>query len=250
MVIAYGLIIRLLKLLYMTSKKIVILPCAGHGERFGNTIPKQYTLINGKTILEHTLNVFLRLTQIDQIIIVTAPNDAHIDNLFSKQLLNLTNHAKVQILKIGGPSRAQTVKNAVSALDCKSDDWLLVHDVARCCISADAVLRQISELENEEVGGILAIGAADTIKQSKNGKVIDKTLERSKIFQAQTPQMFRAHILKNALNCASLELVTDEASAVEQMGLSVKLVDGERENIKITYPVDIRLAEIILSSRL
>lgn len=247
MVIACG--IKLLKLLNMTNKKIVILPCAGHGSRFGNTTPKQYTLINGKTILEHTLNVFLPLTQIDQIIIITAPNDQYIDNLFSTQLSNLTNHTKIQILKTGGPTRAQTVKNVVGTLDCKSNDWLLVHDVARCCITAGAVLRQISELENDAVGGILAIGAADTIKQSKNGQVIDETLDRSTIYQAQTPQMFRAHILKDALNCTNIDLITDDASAVEQTGRSVKLVEGERENIKITYPVDIRLAEIILSRR-
>ncbi|HLX52489.1 MAG TPA: 2-C-methyl-D-erythritol 4-phosphate cytidylyltransferase [Aquella sp.] len=233
----------------MTSKKIVILPCAGHGSRFGSTIPKQYTLINGKTILEHTLNVFLPLAQIDQIIIVTASDDQYIDNLLTAQS-NLINHAKIQILKIGGASRAHTVKNAINSINCNSNDWLLVHDVARCCITAEAVLRLILKLEDNEVGGILAINAADTIKQSKNGQLIDKTLDRSTIYQAQTPQMFRIHILKDALNGAKLDLVTDEASAVEQMGLPVKLVEGDVENIKITYPADIRLAEIILNSRL
>jgi 2-C-methyl-D-erythritol 4-phosphate cytidylyltransferase len=252
----------------MVSKRIAILPCAGQGSRFGDNTPKQYTLINGKTILEHTINVFLSLPEIDQIIIVTAPDDTYIDNFVIPACChceacmagrgNLTDipapsavwHAGIQILKIGGSTRTQTVKNAINALDCNDDDWLLVHDVARCCITRDAILRQITLLKNDEVGGILAIRATDTIKQSNNAQVIDKTLDRSTIYQAQTPQMFRSGILKTALNKANLELVTDEASAVEQMGLAVKLVEGVRENIKITYPFDIKLAEVILSSRL
>jgi 2-C-methyl-D-erythritol 4-phosphate cytidylyltransferase len=232
----------------MTNKKIVILPCAGSGLRFGSTIPKQYALINGKTILEHTLNVFSQLCQIDQIIVVTSVDDQYIDNLVAGGLINLSN--QIKILKIGGQTRAHTVKNVVNELNCSNDDWLLVHDVARCCISKDAVQRLIDELEGDKVGGILAISALDTIKQSQNGLFINKTLDRTHIYQAQTPQMFRANILKEALNKANLDLVTDEASAVEQFKLPVKLIEGERGNIKITYPVDMCLAEVILNSRL
>ncbi len=231
----------------MINKKIVILPCAGRGSRFDSIVPKQYSLINNKTILEHTLAVFLSLKQIDQIIIVTAAEDFYIDKLVNSCAI-ITND-NVRILKIGGETRAQTVKNVVSNLDCASNDWLLVHDVARCCINPEVILRLISELEYDDVGGILAIGVADTIKLSQNGLIINKTLNRLQIYQAQTPQMFRACVLKDALKAANLDLVTDEASAVEQINLPVKLVEGERSNIKITYPVDISLAEVILNNR-
>ncbi|MCE3268977.1 MAG: 2-C-methyl-D-erythritol 4-phosphate cytidylyltransferase [Burkholderiales bacterium] len=234
----------------MINKKIVILPCAGSGSRFGSVIPKQYTLIKGKTILEHTLNIFLSLDIIDRVIIVTAPDDCHIDSLLTAWQVNFTNYNKIQVLKIGGITRAHTVRNAVDWLECENNDWILVHDVARCCISKESVLYQISVLLDETVGGILAISAIDTIKQSMNGKIIDKTLKRSTIYQAQTPQMFRAGILKKALNSVDLDLVTDEASAVEHMGLSVKLVAGNINNIKITYPLDIELAKIIFSNQL
>ncbi|MCC2625834.1 MAG: 2-C-methyl-D-erythritol 4-phosphate cytidylyltransferase [Burkholderiales bacterium] len=232
----------------MLSKKIAILPCAGHGSRFGDNVPKQYMLINGKTILEYTVKVFLSMPGIDQVIIVTASDDTYIDSLsFLKH--NLPGQAGIQILKVGGSTRTQTVKNAVNILNCNDGDWLLVHDVARCCIKPETILRQINELENDEVGGILAIKATDTIKQSVIGQQIDKTLNRNIIYQAQTPQMFRSGILKKALNCANLELVTDEASAVEQLGLPVKLVEGERGNIKVTYPVDAVFAKIILDGQ-
>lgn len=229
----------------MRNKKIVILPCAGSGSRFNNAIPKQYTLINEKTILEHTLNVFLSVPEIDQIIVVTAPDDLYIDTL-----VKLQTHDNIKVLKVGGPTRAHTVKNAVDMLDCQSNDWLLVHDVARCCVSRDSVIHQIQELEYDEVGGILAISALDTIKQSYDGQIINTTLDRNTIYQAQTPQMFRAGVLKGALNMADLNLVTDDASAVEQLGLKVKLIPGERSNIKVTYPIDISIAQILLNSKL
>jgi 2-C-methyl-D-erythritol 4-phosphate cytidylyltransferase len=235
----------------MASKTIVILPCAGGGSRFGGAIPKQYTLINGKTILEHTLNVFLLIRQIDQIVIVAAPNDEYVAIILQeirrlKLSANKHDVSKIKILRVGGKSRANSVKNGLDALNCSDDDWILVHDVARCCITGASVVRLITDLEKDEVGGILATPAVDTIKQSDNGLVIDKTLERSSIFQAQTPQMFRAGVLGKALNLANLDLVTDEASAVEYMGLPVKLVMGEPGNIKVTYPQDTKLAEIIL----
>lgn len=230
----------------MVNKKIVILPCAGVGSRFSQVIPKQYTLINNKTIIEHTLSVFLSIRQIDQIIIVTAVDDQYIDRLVNLGKISMND--KIRILKIGGQTRAQTIRNVVNSLKCNQDDWLLVHDVVRCCIKSDVVLRLITQLENDDVGGILAIGAADTIKVSQNGLIINKTLDRCHIYHAQTPQMFRAGVLKDALNLAPLDLVTDEASAVEQINLPVKLVEGERNNVKITYPTDIKLAEAILNS--
>lgn len=229
----------------MIDKKILILPCAGNGSRFGDILPKQYYLIDGKTILEHTLQVFASIKQIDQIIIVTSKKDSHIDDIIEHSDFG----QKTRVLKVGGQTRAHTVRNAVNIIKCDTNSWLLVHDVARCCISKDAVLRLISNLENDKVGGILAISAADTIKQSVDGAIIDQTLDRGMIYQAQTPQMFRAHVLQKALNYAKLDLITDEASAVEQLNLDVKLIEGERANIKVTYPIDIKLAEIILNSR-
>lgn len=235
----------------MINKKIVLLPCAGQGLRFASATPKQYTKIHDKTVLEHTLWAFLSVPLIDQIIIITAVDDAYIDNLLAKILVDTpADLAKIQVLKVGGATRAHSVKNAVNKLKCADSDWLLVHDVARCCITPVAILRQIAHLEHDAIGGILAIATEDTIKQSQNGQVVDMTLARSAIYQAQTPQMFRANVLRDALKYAQLDLVTDEASAVEQLGLPVKLIYGERSNIKITYPLDIKVASVILNGDL
>lgn len=225
----------------MLDNKIVVLPCAGNGSRLKSDFPKQYQRIGNKTILEHTLEVFLPLEQISKIVIVISPTDKYIDKILSNV------NPKISILKVGGETRAHTVKNALNTLECLDKDWVLVHDVARCCITRQKILDLIKHLEQDEVGGILAIPATDTIKLSATGGEIDQTLERETIYHAQTPQMFRYSILKHALNNADLARVTDEASSIEQLKLPVKLVRGETTNIKVTYPLDLKIAELFLN---
>jgi 2-C-methyl-D-erythritol 4-phosphate cytidylyltransferase len=216
----------------------VIIPSAGSGSRMGQDIPKQYLLVNGKSILEHTVMVFASMPQISQIIIVTQNDDQFIDSY-----LNWS--AKVQILKCGGKYRAQTVLNALQQLACEANDWVLIHDAARCCITAGLVEKLILSLAEDQVGGILALKAPDTLKQVKDG-VICSTLDRSQVYYAQTPQMFRYQILLNALLQAKLDEITDDASAVEALGLPVKIVDGSSTNIKVTYITDLLLVESII----
>jgi 2-C-methyl-D-erythritol 4-phosphate cytidylyltransferase len=215
------------------SKYTAVIPCAGSGIRFGGQLPKQYVKVDGQTILERTLIPFIQCQLIAQIVLVVAKDDAVIDTIISK--LNIS---KIIVLKVGGETRAQTVTNAINLLELAELDWVLIHDAVRCFITEDLITRLINQLSNDLVGGILAIPATDTVKQVSNG-VVQTTLNRNDIYLAQTPQMFRAGILKAALNQANLARVTDEASAVEQLGKSVKIVLGEATNIKITYPQDL-----------
>ncbi len=219
---------------------VVLIPCAGNGSRFGNTIAKQYVKIGGKSILEHTLNAFLCVEEISEIIIVVNCNDSLADEMC---LLS----SKVRILKAGGDTRAKTVLNGLNSLVIADDDWVLVHDAARCCITPEIIKNQITELKHDAVGGVLAIPVTDTVKLVNNG-IISATLDRSAIYLAQTPQMFRYNILKQALsiNDNGYE-ITDEASSVENLGFSVKIIAGSRDNIKVTYQEDLTTVKNILN---
>lgn len=228
----------------MARECIVLLTAAGSGSRFGGDHPKQYNVINGKTILEHTVNVFLSLSIVKQVILIVSPSDKHINEIIKKHYLNAH---KLTILPVGGMMRANGIYNSLCQLKCNADEWILVHDIARCCISSHDVLRLFDELYSDPVGGILAVPVTDTIKYSEDGAVITKTLARQNIYMAQTPQMFRYKILIEAMNSADLNLITDDASAVEALGFPVRLVMGSYNNLKITYPHDIELAQIILS---
>lgn len=225
----------------MADKFILLIPCAGSSVRFGGNIPKQYVTIAGKTILEHTLNVFIPLEQIHSILLVSTINDPYINSY-----KNLSD--KISIKKVGGKTRAETVLNGLNSLNCSDDDWILVHDAARCCIKSEIIKKMIDELMFDEVGGILAVGATDTIKKVDNG-IITGTLKRGNIYLAQTPQMFRYGILKKSLNNKGLTEFTDEASAVEKLGYLVKIVQSNTANIKVTYPIDLLFAEVLLSNK-
>lgn len=222
----------------MSPNYIVLIPCAGGGSRFGSDVPKQYTEIGNKTVLEYTINAFLAVPKIEQIIIVASKADRYID--FYTKL-----SPKIYIQKVGGETRAESVLNGLQMIECQANDWILVHDAARCCITVDLIENMIAQLANEPVGGILAIPATDTLKLGNNG-IISKTLDRSVIYLAQTPQMFRYEALLKSLTIADLAKVTDEASAVEQLGLDVHLVEGSASNIKLTYSSDVYLAKMFL----
>lgn len=220
---------------------IVLIPCAGTGVRYGSDRAKQYSLINDRTILEHTLKPFMHSNKIKQILLVAQSSDDKIDEYqkFSPKIL---------LKKVGGLTRAESVLNGLNELACKNNEWILVHDAVRCCLTSELLDKLITAVTTSSyVGGILAYGAIDTVKQVENQIEISKTLPRKEIYLAQTPQMFRYDVLKEALEKADLTQITDDASAIESLGHKVLIVESPPSNIKITYPADRYLAEFFLN---
>lgn len=229
------------KILLMVNKIHVLIPSAGHGSRFGSDLPKQYHNLCDKTVLDWTLLAFLSVSEITSITVVYSPNDSLIQKYIQQ-------YPEINFLPLGGKTRANSVINGLSNLGLNSDDWVLVHDAARCCINPLDIQKLINSLSNEEVGGILAVQATDTIKHVSNN-LIDKTIDRKNIFLAQTPQMFRTNILLKALEATMLSCITDEASAVELLGLPVQVIVPDYLNFKITYPIDLEYAKFIIDKR-
>ncbi len=224
----------------------VLIPCAGSGSRAvasgtePNPLPKQYQSVAGQAMVLTTVAAFLSVPQITQILLVVAPGDG-----FFK---SLTVQAKVA--DCGGPSRAVSVANGLTELlrlGAQDSDWVLVHDAARCLITPEQISQLIRVCQNDDVGGLLALQLADTLKTSVAGRV-GSTLDRSDKWLAQTPQMFRLGLLRQALDQADGQ-VTDEASAMEALGLRPLLVPGSAQNFKVTYPEDFALAEAVLQMR-
>ena len=217
-----------------------LIPCAGSGSRSGADGPKQYQPLAGQPLVIHTLSAFAKVARIDQIAVVVAPDDDFLDS----------SSATVLIAACGGPTRAASVFNGlVYLLECGAapDDWVLVHDAARCLITPAQINALIDACENDEVGGLLALKLPDTLKSELGGRVAS-TLDRSDKWLAQTPQMFRLGALADALQQAG-DQVTDESSAMEFMGLKPLLVPGSAQNFKVTYPEDFALAEAVLNAR-
>ena len=216
----------------------VLIPCAGNGSRFGADVPKQYMEISpNKCVLDYTLQSFLAVEEISEILIITSSNDILIDSIVA-----LYNDVRLFVHKVGGDTRAKTVANGLRAMSLAVvDDWILVHDAARCLIKPNLIKHLINELRDDAVGGILALPVNDTVKNVVGG-VIQTTLDRQQIYLAQTPQMFRYSVLYNALTNCDLDSITDEASAVESLGFIVRVVCGDPTNIKITHPHDLPLA--------
>ena len=228
------------------SPKIwLIMPAAGSGSRMRQALPKQYLNINRMPIIEHTINIFLANSSIEQLMICLPVDDQRFATM------SVANHPKVKATS-GGGSRAQSVLNGLDAIAADDHDWVLVHDAARPCLSSQLLDRLIEQLQNDEVGGILAVPAKDTLKRSTSDQKIVTTIDRSTIWQAQTPQMFRYGLLHSALNNAVSQgiKITDEASSLEAMGYQPKLVQGDARNIKVTTPEDLGLAELLLKQTL
>ena len=225
-----------------------VVPAAGVGARMGSDRPKQYMKIAGKTVIEHSVEALLSDTRIQAIAVSIADGDPYWSDL------QLNQDSRV-ITAAGGATRAHSVLNGLSALAdvAQPHDWVLVHDAARPCLSIDALSRLIDQVEHHHSGGILATPARDTLKlaDSEKGPLhVSATLDRSLIWRAQTPQMFRYGLLERALSTGirSGVPVTDEASAMEAASHSVLLVPGEQRNLKITTPDDIQIAEALLQS--
>lgn len=217
-----------------------LIPCAGTGSRAGVEFPKQYQQLAGKPMVLHTLAAFAAVNRIDGILVVVAAGDS----FFS------LHQGPWRVAGCGGPTRAQSVANGLEFLrqqGASGDDWVLVHDAARCLITPTQINNLIKACETDLVGGLLAHRLADTLKCVRHGRVTS-TLQRSDKWLAQTPQMFRIDLLTQAIAQAGTE-VTDESSAIEGMGLQPLLVSGSAQNFKVTYPEDFALAHALLQAR-
>lgn len=230
----------------LSSRVWIVVPAAGVGRRMQADKPKQYLPLANKTVIEHTLERLLMVQPLEKIIVAVNNEDMYWSGL------PLSQHPAVDTV-IGGAERSDSVLSALNSLSGCADynDWVLVHDAARPCILASTIVALLESLVHHEVGGILAIPVSDTLKKvSASGDVLH-TQARQNLWQAQTPQMFRYGVLHNALLHAASQQhsVTDEASAIEYMQLSHKVVLGRRDNIKITQADDLCLAETIFQQQ-
>ena len=219
-----------------------LVPAAGFGARMGHELPKQYLDLAGRPMIWHALSTLCANPDIRTVFVVLAPDDEHFARYDWSHCAD-----KLAPLYCGGATRAASVANGLLASELEPDDWVLVHDAARPCLSAQLLARMIGELRDDAVGGILAVPVADTLKRADAQQRIACTEPREGLWQAQTPQMFRAGLLAEAL--ARCSNVTDEASAVEALGLQPKLVASDSSNFKVTYPQDIVLAELLLKQQ-
>lgn len=224
------------------SNKYVIIPAAGIGSRMGLDIPKQYyKLINGKTILDNTLEKFVKDPFFDKVIVAVSEDDNHWSNS------EYYNHPKVQFC-IGGITRFHSVYNSLKIInDRKSDDWIFVHDAARPCVNIQDVITLYNQTQKSHTqAGILAIRAFETVKKVAIKMIIAKTIDRQDIWLAQTPQLSRLGQLEKAFDfCYTnnlIDKITDEASALELYGINPIVVEGSRKNIKITTQDDLEFA--------
>lgn len=228
------------------AKFIALIPAAGSGSRMGEAIPKQYRLLAGKPMIYHALHTLCDTTRISTVCVVLAPDDTewlqHDWSEFS---------GKIRVFNCGGATRAESVTNGLKALYAAGyaldQDWILVHDAARPGLSTILVNRLLDQLADDEIGGLLAVPLADTLKRADDIDRVIRTEPRERLWQAQTPQMFRAKLLLEALKKAPAN-ITDDASAIEALGFSPKLIMGDAYNFKVTYPQDLKLAELILQN--
>lgn len=228
----------------------VIIPAAGSGQRFGGSVPKQYQLLCGKPLLEHTISKWLSVDTVSKVVVAIAEDDGWFESL------SVASDERVQTV-VGGEERCHSVLNALEFVSqyVGDSDTVLVHDAARPCFSIQQVGAMIEQWSTHEAGAIMAVPVADTLKRSGQEGAqshILETVDRSEIWQAQTPQMFPPGLLLTALKKALSAgfLVTDEASAMEYAGYRPMLFPGSPFNLKITRKHDLLLAEQILKEHL
>ena len=214
----------------------------------GDEHPNQYLPLLDRPLVWHALRALCAAPAIRMVFVVLAPEDMDWPTEMMAAL-----GPKLQVLRCGGAARADSVRNGLRAMADRlgdiADDWVLVHDAARPCLSETLIDGLLRELANDAVGGLLATPVADTLKRADDALRSVATVPRAGLWQAQTPQMFRHGVLLNALMAADAQTVTDEASAIEALGLKPRLVASDVSNLKVTYPGDLRLAEAILRSR-
>lgn len=222
-----------------------LIPAAGSGARMAADLPKQYAMLAGKPMIHHAVHRLCAHPRIEQVFVVLSPGDARFAALDWSAC-----GKKLTALYCGGETRAASVFNGLLAANDAIDgvDWVLVHDAARPCLRAADIDRLLAEIGDSEVGGLLAVPVADTLKRANTEREVMQTETRDHLWRAQTPQMFRYRVLIEALRRADIAAVTDESSAVEQTGAKPKLVPGSATNLKVTYPEDMVLAELILKN--
>jgi len=222
-----------------------LIPAAGHGARMGSEAPKQYLPLLGRPMIHHAIAKLCNVPEIQRVYVVLAPDDTYWTQYDWEAF-----SAKLRPLFCGGDTRAASVLNGLLQIksEIAADDWVMVHDAARPCLMTHHVTQLITEVGEDKVGGLLAVPVADTLKRADEQGRVQQTEPREGLWQAQTPQMFRHGILVNALQAIGVELPTDESRAVENLGLKPRLVACDSRNLKVTYPQDLKLAELILEN--
>ncbi|SFU86723.1 2-C-methyl-D-erythritol 4-phosphate cytidylyltransferase [Pseudoduganella namucuonensis] len=223
-------------------RHFALIPAAGVGARMAAGTPKQYLPLLGKPMLRHTLEAFLGSELIAHTYVVVSPDDGYIDNVAGV--------AGVTVLRCGGPTRMDSILNGLREMraDIADEDLVLVHDAARPGLTPRLIRALIEGVGDHPAGGLLALPVVDTVKKIGNGVV--NTVPRDGLWLAQTPQMFSYSLLLRALSSApDANAITDDASAIEALGMSPKLIEGHPRNMKVTLPSDIRIAEMYLADK-
>jgi len=226
-------------------KYFALVPAAGSGARMGAALPKQYLPLAGRPLLYHTLRQLCACADIERVFVVLSAGDAFFAQQDWQPFAD-----RIEPLYCGGAVRAASVFNGLLAVRdmLATEDWVLVHDAVRPCLPVDALQRLIDTLRDDAVGGLLALPVVDTIKRADAERNVLQTESRESLWQAQTPQMFRYRTLLEALRAVDPAAATDESSAVERLGRRPRLVTGDTRNLKVTYPHDLELAQLILHS--
>ncbi|HUW50538.1 MAG TPA: 2-C-methyl-D-erythritol 4-phosphate cytidylyltransferase [Sulfuricella sp.] len=220
-----------------------LIPAAGSGSRMGGETPKQYFSVLGRPLIHYAVAALCACPQIASVYVVLAPDDKLWQSFDWSHF-----SAKLKVLYCGGAERFESVRNGLDAIreEVGFEDWVLVHDAARPGLNRELLDRLIAEVGDDPFGGLLAVPVADTLKRADADNRVQRTEPRTGLWQAQTPQMFRYGLLQRALSLLDSG-ATDEAQAVEKLGFQAKLVAGDMTNFKVTYPRDVKLAELILS---
>ena len=232
----------------------LIVPAAGSGSRFGSEKPKQYASLGVSTVIENTLDRLLEL-ETQAIVLAISPDDSYWPSL------DISQHQKIRTCA-GGTERADSVFLALQSIASEADelDWVLVHDVARPCVRVEDIRLLINSLSAHPVGGLLASPVSATLKRVGNSQqagtttmktagTVLETVSRDNLWAAATPQMFRFGLLMKALQqCLDAGISpTDEAGAIERLGLQPEIIEGHSDNLKITHGADLALAEAVLT---
>ena len=225
----------------MSVRFHALIPAAGIGRRFGADAPKQYAMLDGKPVLVHAIERLQNAFPLHTTLVALSSHDHWFDR--APRMPH-----RVTALRCGGATRAATVRHALDALPgAQADDWVIVHDAVRPCTDDAALLRLRTELADDPVGGLLAVPVASTLKTADGDQRSVATVPRDGLWQAQTPQMFRYHVLHRALAQADIDHITDEAQAVEALGEKPRIVYGSRTNLKVTFSEDLELIAAILA---
>jgi 2-C-methyl-D-erythritol 4-phosphate cytidylyltransferase len=228
--------------LHIPRRCIALIPAAGVGARMAAASPKQYLAIAGQPMLRHTADAFLRSELVSHTYIVVSEGDGYIDSVVSPLEPGVT------VLRCGGPTRMDSILNGLRALreTVADGDLVLVHDAARPGLTPGLIRKLIEGAGDAEGGGLLALPVVDTVKSTRG--VALATVPRDGLWLAQTPQMFSYSLLLRALSEApDPHAITDDASAVEMLGYSPRLIEGHPRNLKVTLPTDIRIAEMYMA---